>query len=90
MKQTKHTPGPWVINGGEWVDAENNSVCRIVSNIPANAALISAAPEMLEALESALERIGILLKRADLLDERNAIATVLKIENAIAKARGES
>jgi hypothetical protein len=67
----KHTPGPWVIDGS--VNAENldviNSEGRIamiddsrstgwnVPTINANARLIAAAPELLEALKDAIEII---------------------------------
>jgi hypothetical protein len=65
---TQHAPGPWVIDGS--VNAENldviNSEGRIamiddsrstgwnVPTINANARLISAAPDLLEALEALL------------------------------------
>ncbi|HFV9210170.1 TPA: hypothetical protein ACIAH4_004424 [Enterobacter roggenkampii] len=63
MDKFKGTPGPWV-NVGGWVDAERSGalssiVCAINWAAPrnpesvndANAQLISAAPELLEALQ---------------------------------------
>lgn len=64
MKEFKGTPGPW-INVGGWVDAEKRSgelsgiICSISAvaarNLDvvndANANLIAAAPELLEALQ---------------------------------------
>jgi hypothetical protein len=68
--QTKvgHTPGPWVwepeTGGAQDVLAPNepkgHKLVAVVwgnTNIPANARLIAAAPDMLEALRSALSLI---------------------------------
>lgn len=63
MKRFKGTPGPW-INVGGWVDAEKRncelsgiicSISAVATRNPeavndANAQLIAAAPELLEAL----------------------------------------
>lgn len=65
--RTKHTPGPW-IQVGHWVEHPNEAVADICtcdpdaigqghlqrkdSEIVANARLIAAAPEMLEALQA--------------------------------------
>lgn len=62
MKNTKHTPGPWLSSNvsttinGEIHDSDgdlimNLQVCRSLDENVANAALIAAAPELLEALE---------------------------------------
>jgi hypothetical protein len=65
MSDTKHTAGPWFINGPfddksdffirATIDGENfdlaNLGCDETGNAKANARLISCAPEMLEALE---------------------------------------
>ena len=50
----KHTPGPWkciaVEGGWDGVSDEMGMViCKLVFNNPKNAALIAAAPELLEA-----------------------------------------
>ena len=61
MNDKKHTPGPWVCE--KWGDGSNTEGCAnvnsdtveitIVSDIPeADARLISAAPDLLAALES--------------------------------------
>lgn len=76
----KHTPGPWEINR-EWMDGEWRQVVSgwdekwlrlsVAGNIgEANARLIAAAPELLEALEKALPD----LSGQDLLRARAAIA----------------
>lgn len=56
---------------------------KLVSEAKANAHLIAAAPDMLEALESALLE----LKR---LDDDGSAYDRMKIRNAIAKAKGEA
>lgn len=64
MKNAKHTPGPWRVgdaghavfgpkDSGMYPNAPVTVVQKIVS--PANARLIAAAPELLEALEVALK-----------------------------------
>ena len=96
---TKHTPGPWHRSPTRMGDAydidatDNTNVC-IVHGAYANgagydqhgpnAALIAAAPEMLEALEMA---------RAELrysISEQSFEATMNTIEAALSKARGET
>jgi hypothetical protein len=53
----------------------------------ANAHLIAAAPDLLEALELAYAYIGSIQGHADI---HNATALYLKLGQSIAKARGES
>lgn len=63
MSDTKHTPGPWHIYKGHglYVDSSTaGSICklaekRISEQDEANARLIAASPELLEALESILD-----------------------------------
>lgn len=90
---SKHTPGPWVKKGIHWTGKNNEIV--FVSNGPAfgsesdfesakaNARLIAAAPELLEALEDLCECI---------LETRGPSATLAlkSARAAIAKAKGES
>jgi len=64
MSETKHTPGPWSFgpNVGsrpfwEYIESDEVDVCRICQNNgrvtgEANARLITAAPDMLAALEA--------------------------------------
>lgn len=87
----KGTPAPW-INVGGWVDAEGNGIICSLSAVSmkpedvdeANANLIAAAPELLEALieltESAKEAIDGLGDLSDAIDTAKA---------AIAKALGQ-
>lgn len=59
MTANKHTPGPWVqvsVTGG-WdgvAEAANRKshICALKLNNPANARLIAAAPELLEACQT--------------------------------------
>jgi hypothetical protein len=68
-------------------DSENMPVCRVQLGLEKNAAdLISAAPEMLEALETLWASLT--------LEECKRIETEVgpvysQVQNAIAKARGE-
>ena len=59
-EQNKHTPAPWVVGraGEVYSKPRYESVCIVLQTVPqgaANAALISAAPELLEALKLLLE-----------------------------------
>ena len=55
---SKHTPGPWKLSrdGNDIENADGAGVCAMYADetAPANAALIAAAPDLLEALERAL------------------------------------
>jgi hypothetical protein len=90
MNTTQHTPGPWfaVVTdttcGGEpaiWEIADRNGgvVAEDISYNPANAHLIAAAPEMLDALEWAVET-------AD--SEQYEASWYASARAAIAKAKG--
>ncbi len=94
-----HTPGPWDINDfrpNEIVRVDNPDwVITTVSSSPnllANARLIAAAPELLEACELAHEFIDILEGKLD-RPETYMIAQfspiLAKLYVAIAKAKGE-
>lgn len=88
-----HTPGPWTVgisadNGIHCVDCEDVEICEVWGAVrdkveteesAANARLIAAAPELLEALETAAEA----LEAAEFF-EKAAMARA-----AIAKAKGE-
>lgn len=99
---SKHTKGPWIVEafpeeGGDFaISAESGVFVAIsIGGIPneiANARLIAAAPELLEALEMCLKEI---------LHIQSEIAMLARQENylsaarnnavlAIAKARGEA
>lgn len=93
MSETaKHTPGPWRI-AGKMIDSDSHAVVArvfnevrdpILSNVPlatmaANARLIAAAPELLEALE-----IYLMAGHKEARREASVIAKA-----AIAKATGK-
>jgi hypothetical protein len=91
----KHTPGPWK------VDKVDNAHCYIIAKNGtllakvwledndfnnANAHLVAAAPDMLEALEAALSYWD-----QDRASQQIRLADVERIlKSAIAKAKGES
>lgn len=98
MSEFKGTPGPWFVDGfGDVNDTQGITekticiaACRGVTDIKRdkyNANLIAAAPELLEALQWAMKKIGPYYKRTtsnhvhcDQVDKANA---------AIAKALGK-
>ncbi|QJP06319.1 hypothetical protein [Pseudomonas multiresinivorans] len=65
---SKHTPGPWMVDDSEYL-AEGGGLCVMQGNdciavvgdfnpshpIDANARLIAAAPELLEALQAVID-----------------------------------
>lgn len=90
----KHTPGPWVLNGGYHpayasisISAGKRGICAIASSIKrpgeesmANARLITAAPEMLELLAEYLAFNG------DYASSMPEDAWVEKVRAVVAKA----
>lgn len=96
--ETKHTAGPWSVldeeNRTYVIDAEDCTVAIIpMDRTPGNteradAALISAAPEMLEALELAVAKLCPLPSFEQLDPNLEEDAAILKMLSAIAKAKG--
>jgi hypothetical protein len=98
MSSAKHTPGPWRV----WRDQdpkepvqicgmESDFVCEISginTNREANASLIAAAPELLEALDGFLELCGQGVFQVDNCDQGDVIRWTEKARAAIAKAKG--
>lgn len=92
---TKHTPGPWKNEEGyRWLNARSDdrviADMRIVGGViedevKANARLIAAAPDLLEALESVAD----IWANAKPGDQSPFGITARRIAAAIAKARGE-
>jgi len=88
MSNLKHTPGKWVQYFNLVTTEDGENVC-LVNTGPkpqkealANAALIAAAPEMLEALEMAADYMG--FNQMPPLGDLGK-----KILSAIKKAKGE-
>lgn len=94
---SKHTPGPWghktwdVNKDGEFnytVEKDDKSICEIVGTgeqAEANARLIAAAPELLEALKVCSAELF-----AQCADHPRAMLFVKEARAAIAKAEGET
>lgn len=85
----KHTPGPWSYDPDEneiHADTRQDAggdpyhICEMLSKNPANARLIAASPDLLEALKQAVARIEFLNGADDSAMDR--------IRAAIAKAEG--
>ena len=86
MKKTKHTPGPWVIKlktdplyeDGCIVESANDHEIRpdigirLCANEMDDLRLIAAAPDLLEALQRAINRQG--FSNQELIEARAAIA----------------
>ena len=87
----KHTPGPWNrIKGDRNVYSASGTVCKTpaiigggsaAANWEANARLIAAAPDLLEALESII---------SDIIPEDQSNLLWAEARAAIARARGEA
>ncbi len=100
----KHTPGPWRVSlhlkivTVEWQKNQREpkeqicdcrfSTCQKLEQ-EANAHLIAAAPEMLDALIEAEEYISEIMGPADRDDRPDQANILTKIRNAIRKARGK-
>lgn len=85
---SKHTPGPWVLDGEAWVvtvATKRYITCegRNAEEAEANARLIAAAPEMLEALQEAYRVLS--LRNLDCDVKALTIARA-----ALTKAEGET
>lgn len=84
---SKHTPGPWSAEhwAGKWyvVDHIDISVASISRDSEANANLIAAAPDLLEALEG-------LLVTAENFGVGSSSDSHAAAIQAIARAKGES
>jgi hypothetical protein len=91
--EKKHTPGPWKHAGGTggWDCVKPKSgglaICNLVENNPANATLIAAAPDLLEACKTANNS----LNNYFCIDDTYEAATLehKQIRAAIAKATGK-
>lgn len=98
----KHTPRPWSVRYDFVVQAASFEVGRLVpvaqpygvntdgTDLFANARLIAAAPELLEAAEIALSYIeAVCFNTPNEKKRRNYADAASKIRAAIAKARGD-
>ncbi len=100
MSKTRHTPGPWQHIGGDgrkerWIgDKDAVTLCVVESaryrydpdELEANARLIAAAPEMLEALKWCVETFDGLAAVYPSLDNERGFA---RAKAVIKKAKGE-
>jgi len=83
----KHTPGPWT-HDETWglIMAGETEIAACHSGIQANARLISAAPEMLEASDRVLKLI---FDEIGLTREQIKLVHATGLIEAIKKARGQ-
>lgn len=101
----KHTPGPWKVEKeltsrtGEWLIAKDagdrGRWIAIAETVPAtgkelaNARLLAASPELLEALSDALADFDNWAAHEDNYQHEHLVAWAEKARAAIAKAKGE-
>jgi len=93
MSGTKHTPGPWTSdwddNGFFWIDPIHASLSGCPGDdAEANARLIAAAPELLEACKAAEESIVCFMAESKLSADSGAGAILAEIRAAMNKAEG--
>jgi len=78
---SKHTPGPWYVSNGTQIRSQRDQIAKVWmmrnGEGNANARLIAAASDLLEALEYAVKQVP-------------ELAGVPGIKAALAKARGEA
>lgn len=91
MNEFKGTPGPWEVDGTEIYPVAGHratdAICGMaVGFSDADAALIAAAPELLEALVIA---VGNLKEICDVLGADRPQSTIRRAEAALSKALGE-
>lgn len=87
-----HTPGPWAVSGAgrhALVRGEDLTIVAVRHRLEgdvheANACLIAAAPDLLEALEQLLDDLDALAPA------KPCIEAIEQAQAAIAKARGEA
>ena len=93
--ESKHTTGPWEVSIGKYqglgefavYQGETGTICRGDDEMidwEANAYLISAAPELLEACKEAILQIEYL--HSKFKETGSGISVLLKLQTAIAKA----
>lgn len=84
--KTQHTPGPWNANGN-YIEDKAGTIAKVMRPED-NAALIAAAPELLEALENLLDQLHIHHKM-NLKKDYSLMLADSVARAAIAKAKGE-
>lgn len=90
---SEHTPGPWEYLGHAWVQTADDKKTPIANfnffaATEANARLIAAAPELLEALRMFVVWYGLRDKHDTLLPPKQQEAELAQAMRAIAKATG--
>lgn len=95
-----HTPGPWYAEGSDIGSAENITVGVAIAGrtddgyishaqVQANANLMAAAPELLEALRLAADAIDLAQAQVDSDNDRyNLCKRLVAVKRALAKAEG--
>jgi len=102
--ETKHTPGPWILDSGRTIKTQSgdfyitygtekktgNPLFRNFCELDENARLIASAPELLAALEGLFEQCAMVHKHwGDGANGKQADAAIAAGRAAIARAKGE-
>lgn len=83
--KTQFTTGPWHVNS-PYIEDQHGTIAKVMRPED-NAAIIAAAPELLEALENALNVLAG-IATGDLKTINRDSPVIIKARAAIAKARG--
>ena len=95
----KHTPGPWSMEPrkdgmGYWIDSVDGTICQVMHDekAEADARLISAAPELLQALRMVMNVMPAEPPAAGKLigAERRHYDAIMAAKKAIRKAEGSA
>lgn len=89
MNKPKHTPGPWILENDcirTYAESVNDELYLDLPKNPADARLIAAAPEMLEALKALATNCSCTIRERD--SGHRADCAVPQANQAIAKAEG--
>lgn len=90
MSEFKGTPGPWVVEDGEYVMDQDGNCIGAFGGMPAtdkdeaNAILCAAAPDLLDALQCAIHHV-----REQAKSDGHAAGVLKACDAAIAKALGQ-
>ena len=92
MTQSKHTPGPWEVQGSTYITVNSLILahCKQMGHVAleeaeANSRLIAAAPDLLEALKVAID----IRKNPEGVSFEAVKAFIERAEAVIAKAEGD-
>jgi len=98
MNNTLHTPGPWIYSGlniGGEISAtifsgKSGELVGTITTTKANAHLISAAPDLLSALQAFVDSVEEIIGLSDFGNPSESDFPLNQAREALRKARGEA